>query len=153
MTPGLYSRIHAGAHRRIPMLDTLTNRLSRVIKTLRGQARLTEDNVKDALREVRMALLEADVALPVVKDFIDAVKEKALGQEVRRQPHAGPGGGRHRARRADRLMGGATTDSNLAAHAAGGHPAWPACRARARPPPAASWRAAEAKSRRRRCCW
>ena len=64
------------------MFDTLTTRLSRVLKTLRGEARITEDNVKDALREVRMALLEADVALPVVRVFIDSVREKALGQEV-----------------------------------------------------------------------
>lgn len=64
------------------MLDNLTQRLSKVVKTLRGQARLTEDNIQEALREVRMALLEADVALPVVKDFIARVKEKAVGQEV-----------------------------------------------------------------------
>jgi signal recognition particle subunit SRP54 len=64
------------------MLDNLTQRLSRVIKTVRGEARLTESNVQDALREVRMALLEADVALPVVRDFIAKVKEKALGQDV-----------------------------------------------------------------------
>jgi len=64
------------------MLDNLTQRLSGVIKTLRGQARLTESNIQDALREVRMALLEADVALPVVKDFISHVKEAALGEEV-----------------------------------------------------------------------
>ena len=64
------------------MFDNLTNRLSGVIKTLRGQARLTEANIQDALREVRMALLEADVALPVVKEFIAQVKEKAMGQEV-----------------------------------------------------------------------
>jgi signal recognition particle subunit SRP54 len=64
------------------MLDNLTQRLSGVIKTLRGQARLTESNIQDALREVRMALLEADVALPVVKEFIAHVKEAALGQEV-----------------------------------------------------------------------
>ena len=64
------------------MLDNLTQRLGRVVKTLRGQARLTEDNIADMLREVRMALLEADVALPVVKDFIARVKEKALGQDV-----------------------------------------------------------------------
>src|SRR5829696_2685271 len=64
------------------MFDSLTTRLTRVLKTLRGEARITEDNVKDALREVRMALLEADVALPVVRDFIAAVREKALGQEV-----------------------------------------------------------------------
>ncbi len=64
------------------MLDALTQRLSSVIKTMRGHARLTEENVSDALREVRMALLEADVGLPVVKDFVARVKEKALGQEV-----------------------------------------------------------------------
>ena len=64
------------------MLDSLTNRLSGVIKTLRGQARLTESNVQDALREVRMALLEADVALAVVKDFVAHVRERALGQDV-----------------------------------------------------------------------
>ncbi|MFZ5555868.1 MAG: signal recognition particle protein [Pseudomonadota bacterium] len=64
------------------MFDTLSQRLSRVVKTLRGEARLTEANVQDALREVRVALLEADVALPVVKEFIGQVKEMALGQEV-----------------------------------------------------------------------
>ena len=64
------------------MFDNLTTRLSRVLKTLRGEARITEDNIKDALREVRMALLEADVALPVVRDFVAAVRDKALGQEV-----------------------------------------------------------------------
>jgi signal recognition particle subunit SRP54 len=64
------------------MFDNLTTRLSRVLKTLRGEARITEENIKDALREVRMALLEADVALPVVRDFINSVRDKALGQEV-----------------------------------------------------------------------
>ena len=64
------------------MLDNLTQRLGHLVKTLRGEARLTETNIQDALREVRMALLEADVALPVVKDFVAAVKEKALGQDV-----------------------------------------------------------------------
>jgi signal recognition particle subunit SRP54 len=64
------------------MLDNLTQRLARVAKTMRGEARLTEANVADALREVRMALLEADVALPVVRDFVARVKEKALGEEV-----------------------------------------------------------------------
>ena len=64
------------------MFDNLTERLSKTLKNLRGQGRLSEDNIRDSLREVRMALLEADVALPVVKQFIDAVREKALGQEV-----------------------------------------------------------------------
>jgi signal recognition particle subunit SRP54 len=64
------------------MLDNLTQRLSQVVKSLRGQARLSEDNIQEAMREVRLALLEADVALPVVKDFVARVKEKAVGQEV-----------------------------------------------------------------------
>jgi signal recognition particle subunit SRP54 len=64
------------------MFDNLSQRLSLVVKRLRGEARLTDDNIQDALREVRLALLEADVALPVVKDFVAAVKEKAVGEEV-----------------------------------------------------------------------
>jgi signal recognition particle subunit SRP54 len=64
------------------VFDNLTGRLARVVKTLRGEARLTESNVQEALREVRVALLEADVALPVVRTFIDNVRAKALGQEV-----------------------------------------------------------------------
>jgi signal recognition particle subunit SRP54 len=66
------------------MFDNLTDRLSKTIKNLRGQGRLTEENIKDALRDVRMALLEGDVALPVVKDFIERVRERAMGQEVTR---------------------------------------------------------------------
>jgi len=65
------------------MFDNLTGRLSHVLKELRGQARLTEDNVAEALREVRMALLEADVALPVVREFIEHVRTRALGQDVK----------------------------------------------------------------------
>lgn len=64
------------------MASALTDKLSRLVKEMRGQARITDSNVQDMLREVRMALLEADVALPVVRDFIARVKEKALGQEV-----------------------------------------------------------------------
>src|SRR5688572_4220834 len=64
------------------MLDNLTARLAAIVKQVRGEARLTETNIQDALREVRVALLEADVALPVVKHFIDAVRAKALGAEV-----------------------------------------------------------------------
>ena len=64
------------------MLDTLTARLARIVKTIRGEARLTEANIQEALREVRVALLEADVALPVVKHFTEAVRAKALGEEV-----------------------------------------------------------------------
>ncbi len=96
------------------MLDNLTQRLSRVVKTLRGQARLTEDNIADALREVRMALLEADVALPVVRDIVARIKEKAIGQDVIGSLTPGQAlvGVVHR-ELAD-LMGGAHSGLNLA---------------------------------------
>ncbi|MFI0376776.1 MAG: signal recognition particle protein, partial [Candidatus Thiodiazotropha sp.] len=64
------------------MFDNLTQRLGKVLTNLRGQGRLTDDNIKETMREVRMALLEADVALPVVREFIDQVKRKAMGEEV-----------------------------------------------------------------------
>lgn len=71
------------------MFDNLTSRLSKVVRDLRGVGRLTEDNINDSLREVRLALLEADVALPVVKDFISDVRERALGADVAQ--HLTPG--------------------------------------------------------------
>ena len=64
------------------MFENLSERLGRTVKNLRGQGRLTEENIKDTLREIRMALLEADVALPVVRSFIEHIREKAVGQEV-----------------------------------------------------------------------
>jgi signal recognition particle subunit SRP54 len=96
------------------MLDNLTQRLARVMKTLRGEARLTEANIAEALREVRMALLEADVALPVVKDFVARVKEKALGEEVVGSLTPGQAlvGVVHR--ELTSLMGGAAEPLNLA---------------------------------------
>ncbi len=96
------------------MLDNLTQRLAKVVKTLRGQARLTEDNITDMLREVRMALLEADVALPVVKEFIARVKAKAVGQEVIGSLTPGQAlvGVVHR--ELTELMGGAKAELNLA---------------------------------------
>ena len=119
------------------MFDTLSNRLSGVIKTLKGHARLTEDNIKDAMREVRMALLEADVALPVVKAFVNQVRERAMGQEVMGSLTPGQAvvGVVHE--ELVKLMGEQNDSLNLAAVP-------PAivlmvCRARARPPPQASW--------------
>jgi signal recognition particle subunit SRP54 len=96
------------------MFDNLTNRLSGVIKSLKGEARLTENNIQDALREVRMALLEADVALPVVKEFIARVREKAVGKEVVGSLTPGQAlvGVVHHELIA--LMGGEKTDINLA---------------------------------------
>src|SRR5580704_15271215 len=96
------------------MLDNLTERLGRVVKTLRGEARLTEDNIQDALREVRLALLEADVALPVVKQFIAAVRDKAVGQEVSSSLTPGQALIGVVQRELTALMGGAATPLNLA---------------------------------------
>ena len=64
------------------MFENLTQRLSKALDGLRGRGRLTEDNIKDTLREVRTALLEADVALPVVRDFVERVRERAVGRDV-----------------------------------------------------------------------
>ncbi|HLV48589.1 MAG TPA: signal recognition particle protein [Aliidiomarina sp.] len=71
------------------MFDNLSDRLSQSLRNISGRGRLTEDNIKETLREVRMALLEADVALPVVKDFIGKVKERALGVEVNKNLNPG----------------------------------------------------------------
>jgi signal recognition particle subunit SRP54 len=97
-----------------PMLETLTARLAKIVKHVRGEARLTEANIQDALREVRIALLEADVALPVVKQFIDAVRAAALGAEVVGSLTPGQAlvGVVHR--ELARLMGEANVDLNLA---------------------------------------
>ncbi len=64
------------------MFDNLTERLGKVLNNLRGQGRLTDENIKDTMREVRMALLEADVALPVVRDFVEKIKTRAMGEQV-----------------------------------------------------------------------
>jgi signal recognition particle subunit SRP54 len=71
------------------MFDSLSERLNKTLRAISGKGRITEDNIKDTLREVRMALLEADVALPVVKSFIDAVRERAVGQEVSKSLNPG----------------------------------------------------------------
>jgi signal recognition particle subunit SRP54 len=97
------------------MLDTLTARLAKIAKQIRGEARLSEANIQDALREVRVALLEADVALPVVKHFIEAVRAKALGAEVLTSLTPGQAliGVVHR--ELARLMGDASVGLDLAA--------------------------------------
>ncbi len=64
------------------MFQNLSDRLTQTLKNISGRGRLTEDNIKETLREVRMALLEADVALPVVRDFVNQVKERSVGLEV-----------------------------------------------------------------------
>jgi signal recognition particle subunit SRP54 len=96
------------------MLDNLTQRLARIVKTIRGEARLTEANTQEALREVRMALLEADVAVPVVKTFVERVRQAASGQEVAASLTPGQAlvGVVHRELAA--LMGGESAELDLA---------------------------------------
>lgn len=72
------------------MFESLSDRLSKTLRNISGKGRLTEDNIKETLREVRMALLEADVALPVVREFIAKVKESALGEEVNKKLNTWP---------------------------------------------------------------
>jgi len=96
------------------MLENLSQRLARVVKNLKGEARLTESNTQEMLREIRIALLEADVALPVVRDFVARVREKAFGQEVLGSLTPGQAlvGVVHRELAA--LMGGQAAELNLA---------------------------------------
>jgi len=96
------------------MFENLSGRLQQVVKNLRGQARLTEDNIQDALREVRMALLEADVALPVVRDFVAHVKERALGREVLQNLTPGQALVQVVHEELTRMMGGQNAALNLA---------------------------------------
>lgn len=95
------------------MFENLTDRLSRTLRHLTGQAKLTDDNIKDTLREVRMALLEADVALPVVKDFIEKVREKAIGTEVMKNLSPGQAFVKIVQTELEQLMGAANEDLAL----------------------------------------
>jgi signal recognition particle subunit SRP54 len=97
------------------MFDNLTDRLGGVLNKLRGQGRLTEDNIKETMREIRMALLEADVALPVVRGFVDQVKGKALGEEVMKSLTPGQVLIKIVNDELVRLMGAANESLNLAA--------------------------------------
>ena len=82
------------------MFDALTQRLEGIFDRLGGRGRLTEENIQEALREVRVALLEADVNFKVVRAFVDRVREKAVGQDVLTVADAGAAGGEGRPRRA-----------------------------------------------------
>ena len=99
------------------MLDNLTGRFRSVFKNISGAATLNEDNIKPALREVRLALLEADVALPVVRDFVAKVKEKALGREISENLTAEQAFITVVNQALVELMGGANSSLNLAAAA------------------------------------
>ncbi|MDX1633543.1 MAG: signal recognition particle receptor subunit alpha, partial [Marinobacter sp.] len=96
------------------MFENLTDRLSGSLRKISGQARLTDDNIKETLREVRMALLEADVALPVVKEFVEGVRERAIGQEVMRSLTPGQVFVKVVQEELERVMGSGTERLNLA---------------------------------------
>src|SRR5690606_41091227 len=88
--PACYARNPSCAvSRRPPMFDTLTERLNGALQKVTGRGRITEDNVRDTVRQIRMALLEADVALPVVKRIVERVRQRALGTEVARSLNPG----------------------------------------------------------------
>lgn len=97
------------------MFENLSDRLSRTLRNISGRGRLTDENIKDTLREVRMALLEADVALPVVRDFINRVKERAVGQEVNKSLTPGQEFVKIVRNELESAMGEANSDLNLAA--------------------------------------
>ena len=96
------------------MFDNLTERLGKTLQNIRGQARLTEDNIKGTLREVRMALLEADVALPVVKVVIEQIKVRAIGAEVSRSLSPGQVFVKIVQQELESIMGSANESLNLA---------------------------------------
>src|SRR5690554_7177854 len=100
--------------RKSNMFENLQDRLSGSLRKISGQARLTDDNIKDTLREVRMALLEADVALPVVKDFVEGVRQRAIGQEVQRSLTPGQVFVKVVQQELERVMGEGSETLNLA---------------------------------------
>ena len=103
--------LRASAYPKTPRLDwqavfdTLSDRLQSALGDLRKQGRLDEESISRAMREVRLALLEADVNFEVVKDFVARVRERALGADVAQEPDAGPAGGEDRPGGADRADG------------------------------------------------
>lgn len=99
------------------MFENLTDRLSKTLKNIRGQGKFTEDNIRDTLREVRLALLEADVALEVVKTFLEQVRERAVGQEVQQSLSPGQALVKIVHEELIRLMGDANEELNLRAQA------------------------------------
>lgn len=97
------------------MFDNLTDRLGQTFKNITGKGKLSEDNIKDAMREVRMALLEADVALPVVREFVNKVKEQALGEEVGKSLNPGQAFIKIVQRELEQVMGAVNESLDLAA--------------------------------------
>jgi signal recognition particle subunit SRP54 len=134
------------------MFDNLTDRLSRSLRNISGRGRLTEDNIKDTLREVRMALLEADVALPVVRDFISRVKESAVGHEVNKSLTPG----QEFVKIVRNELVAAMGEENQALDLAAQPPAvvlMAGLQGRVKPPASPSWVNSCVRSTRRKCWW
>ena len=128
------------------MFDTLSDRLGSVFDRLRGRGALTEADVRSAMREVRVALLEADVALPVARDFVDKVTEQAVGQEVLRSVTPGQMVVKYVHDALVETLGAETAELNLAVAPPGGRRrAKPSALSCDRAPPAA-WRASRSWS-------
>ena len=121
------------------MFDSLSTRLQDVFKTLRGQGRLTEQNVEAALREIRLALLEADVNFKVVKAFIDRVRDRAMGQDVLRSLSPSQHVVKIVRDEMLALFGDASRRSSDDQQTSACHSACSGCKARVRPRPPASW--------------
>ena len=138
------------------MFDALSDRLNDVFDRLRRRGALSEDDVGAAMREIRVALLEADVALPVVRDFVDAVREKAIGQEVLRSVTPGQMVVKIVHDHLVEVLGGGEARRQGRRHrperdAAGRRSCWSGCRARARRRPAPRSRCASRTASARRC--
>jgi len=133
------------------MLEQLSERFSHLTKRLKGEARLTEENIEGALRDVRMALLEADVAIAVVKAFIANVKERALGEEVKGSLTPGQAFIKVVYEELVRLMG--EEKKRLISHIALRPCFLLACKAVAKPQPLASWHAILKKTTKKGCFW
>ena len=122
------------------MFDNLTEKFDAVFKQLRGRGRLTEDNIQQAMREVRLALLEADVNFKVVKDFVAAVRERAVGHDVLQSLTPGQQVVQIVRDELGLLMGAVRTTSSIWLPARPFRLCFAVCRGRVKPPPVASWR-------------
>ena len=121
------------------MFESLSDRLSSSLKAISGKAKITEDNIRDTLRDVRMALLEADVALPVVKEFTDRVKDRAIGAEVAKSLTPGQSFLKVVQAELQTVLGGESEGLNLV-HSRLRSLWWRVYRAQVRPPRWRSWR-------------
>ena len=116
----------------------LSDRLNKVLRYLRGEVKITEENMQQALKEIRMSLLEADVNFKVVKKFIENVRDQAMGREVHESLNPTQQVIKIVQAELTAMLGSENRELNRA-RSSRPSSCWPACRARARPPRPASW--------------